>query len=205
MKKSDLGSATEEDTQLNLHVRSTFLDMSWSATSGNLSHKVLELQCAVTQLRHISKQPHRNCFQQIPTSLRSQPFRYRQGPYCAPYLRYKWHSWKKCCLLWLWRLSPKLNVWVNTLCNIFHFFLLQRVTLWRARPRISYRSVLYVTTDNRTYRSYAVCYRKKLRCKLNALLRLLKLNNFINKPSHARLWHFIIQFLGSIIQKEIFL
>jgi hypothetical protein len=87
---------------IELSVHSTFLDRSWSTTSGNLSHRILELRCAdttssVTQLRHtrMSKQPHRNCFQQIPTSLRSQPFRYRQGPYCAPYLRHKWHPWKK--------------------------------------------------------------------------------------------------------------
>jgi hypothetical protein len=54
--------------------------------------------------------------------------------------------------------------------------------------------MLSVTTDNKTYRSYAVCCGKKLRCKLNTLLRLLKWNNFINKLSRAHLWHFITQF-----------
>jgi hypothetical protein len=133
MKKSDLGSATREDTQLNLYVRSTFLDISWSPNSGNPSHRILELQCAdpssAMQLRHMSKQPHQNYFQQIPTSLRSQPFRYRQGPYCAHYLRYKLHSWERCCLLWLWRVS--LNwTFEEIRCVIFcTFFLTNNYTL----------------------------------------------------------------------------
>jgi len=175
-------------------------------------HSSLELHwddttSSATQLRHMSKQPHWNCFQQIPTSLRSQPFRYRQGTYCAPYLRYKRHSWKKCCLLWLWRVSQKLNVWGNTLCNILHFLFYKDLHFGELVRE--FRIVRYYMQQPITERIAVMQFviGKKLRCELNTLLLLLTFNNFIDNLSRARLWYFIIQFnifLGSIIQQEIF-